>query len=408
MNEAAWSFFQNAAERITEYIQENAVERHVVKERYSQLTREDHLTGRVNNSWADVARLTQKGKDATHLATPKIEDVKKAKQVTIRIEDSGERTQMAKATFPQLVQTFGGAGGVTGEIIAARRTAGGDIILQTAIVRAREELEKDDGWVRRLYRSARVLRKTVMVAVHGVEKKMDTRDQPGVFETLKRDNKKLHPELEITKAEWPAFAMKPDAYGREKKFSTMIIEVPNPEVANRLISEGMVVENNLLFCDRWEREVAPRQCFNCYGYGHIARVCKHPTRCGVCAQGHTTDDHKEETGGKPKCVVCKGDHPAWSKVCPIRQRENVKARQRIEHKPKFFRETPKQIQERQVPEAQGRANLEGWREVVSKGKRKALGDITAKPQKGTGEVVKRGRPTTLSKAGQGQRSLSIE
>ena len=46
--------------------------------------------------------------------------------------------------------------------------------------------------------------------------------------------------------------------------------------------------------------------------------------------------------------------------------------------------------------------------MVSKGKRKALGDITAKPQKGTGEVVKRGRPTTLSKAEQGQRSLSIE
>jgi hypothetical protein len=228
----------------------------------------------------------------------------------------------------------------------------------------------------------------VIVAVHGVEKKIDTRDQLGVFETLKRDNKKLHPELEITKAEWPAFAMKPDAYGREKKFSTMIIEVPNPEVANRLISEGMVVENNLLFCDRWEREVAPRQCFNCYGYGHIARVCKHPTRCGVCAQGHTTDDYKEETGGKLKCVTRPGARSA-------------QARQRIEHKPKFFRETPKQIQERQVPEAQGRANLEGWREVVSKGKRKALGDITAKPQKGTGEVVKRGRPTTLSKAEQG-------
>ena len=108
INEAAWSFFQNAAERITEYIQENAVERHVVKERYSQLTRENHLTGRVNNSWADVARLTQKGKDATYLATPKMEDVKKAKQVTIRIEDSGERTQMAKRPSPSWYRHSGG------------------------------------------------------------------------------------------------------------------------------------------------------------------------------------------------------------------------------------------------------------------------------------------------------------
>ena len=168
-----------------------------------------------------------------------MEDIKKAKQITFRIDNDGEKRQAAQVALPQLVQTFGG--GAAGDIIAARRTAGRDIIFQTALVKAREELEKEDGWVRRHWGSARVLRKTVMVAVERVRRTMDTKDQRAVIETLKRGNKKLHPELEITKAEWPIFASKPDVLGKEKRFSTMMTEVPNPQVANRLIAEGMVV-----------------------------------------------------------------------------------------------------------------------------------------------------------------------
>jgi hypothetical protein len=106
----------------------------------------------------------------------------------------------------------------------------------------------------------------------------------------------------------------------------------------------------------------------------------------------------EKAGSKPKCVVCKGEHLAWSKNCSIRQKENTKARQRIERKPKYFKETPKQHPVGPTPAILGRVSPEGWREVIPKGKWKALGDITDKPQKGTGETAKRGRPITLSRA----------
>lgn len=83
-------------------------------------------------------------------------------------------------------------------------------------------------------------------------------------------------------------------------------------------------------------------------------------------------------------------------------------KQRLEQKPKYFKETPKQVEARPKPTAlQEKPNLEGWCKVAARGgKRKALGDITDGPQRGTGEV-KRGRPTTLSKAEQGQRPLAI-
>ena len=52
--------------------------------------------------------------------------------------------------------------------------------------------------------------------------------------------------------------------------------VPNLEAANQLTVEEKVVENSL-----------PRQWLNYYGYGHITKTCKHPTRCRVRAQNHT-------------------------------------------------------------------------------------------------------------------------
>lgn len=145
MNETAWSFFQNAAELITEYIQESTAERHTAKELYIQQTQAAQPTLRGNNSWADIARAAQGGHPrAAQPTTPTVEDTKKAKQVTVRIEDLCEKAQMAEASLSQLVQTFQGGGGKAEEIIAARRTAGGDIILQTATVQAREELERED------------------------------------------------------------------------------------------------------------------------------------------------------------------------------------------------------------------------------------------------------------------------
>ena len=87
---------------------------------------------------------------------------------------------------------------------------------------------------------------------------MDTGDQRVVIEGLKQDNRKLHPELDIVKAEWLGFASKLDTEGKEKKYLSLIIDIIYPEVVNRLIVERIVIRSNLLYYDKWERNASLR------------------------------------------------------------------------------------------------------------------------------------------------------
>ena len=63
----------------------------------------------------------------------------------------------------------------------------------------------------------------------------------------------------------------------------------------------------------------PRKCSNCQKFRHTKKFCraKEPT-CSNCGQaGHENEDCKEP----PFCVNCKGDHPSFSRACPVWKRE---------------------------------------------------------------------------------------
>ena len=59
----------------------------------------------------------------------------------------------------------------------------------------------------------------------------------------------------------------------------------------------------------------PMRCFKCQKYGHTMNKCNSQALCGRC--GTREQDHStRECRGKPQCVNCKGEHPAFSKKCP--------------------------------------------------------------------------------------------
>ena len=59
----------------------------------------------------------------------------------------------------------------------------------------------------------------------------------------------------------------------------------------------------------------PMRCFKCQKYGHTTNKCNSQVACGRC--GTNEQDHStRECRGKPYCVNCKGEHPAFSKKCP--------------------------------------------------------------------------------------------
>lgn len=79
---------------------------------------------------------------------------------------------------------------------------------------------------------------------------------------------------------------------------------------------------------RWEKIATTTliQCYNCQGFGHVARNCARLNRCVKCLSDHEPGKcelpHKDapqttaESAVSPLCVNCKGNHPASFRGCP--------------------------------------------------------------------------------------------
>jgi len=239
---------------------------------------------------------------------------------------------------------------------------------------------------------------------------------------------------------WPGFAFRLDETGKAKKYSTLLIEIPEPEMANKVIAEGILESESPLLCTRWERTGDPRQCYNCQEYGHMARACKNETRCGRCTGPHQSKDYGVKRSQEEKCAVCQGPHESWSRECKIRQGELHRIRQKLEDKPKWFNEPMRRFNELsgrfnelsgRVNEPPGRSNepkglagqplrfsssaplsttqlsRDGFTTVPARGvrKRKALADVTGRSQDVTSAPKRVGRPRRMDAVEPGQKSI---
>ncbi|XP_045105292.1 uncharacterized protein LOC123500718 [Portunus trituberculatus] len=67
----------------------------------------------------------------------------------------------------------------------------------------------------------------------------------------------------------------------------------------------------------------PLRCFRCQRFGHHRASCTLPSRCGVCAGQHETEEcinkHKAGEQTTAKCPNCQQSHHAWNKNCGTRQ-----------------------------------------------------------------------------------------
>ena len=83
--------------------------------------------------------------------------------------------------------------------------------------------------------------------------------------------------------------------------------------------DSRVVINDIPFKVRpYEARRTPVQCFNCYGYRHIASHCRRKQICPYCSQSHDEKDcliKKDNLTDQFKCCNCKGNHTALDKNC---------------------------------------------------------------------------------------------
>ena len=71
----------------------------------------------------------------------------------------------------------------------------------------------------------------------------------------------------------------------------------------------------------------PLRCFKCQKYGHGQTSCRRGTVCSNC--GLPDHDDKSCQAAASKCSNCQGDHPAFSRSCPIWLKEREVQRVKV-------------------------------------------------------------------------------
>jgi hypothetical protein len=306
----------------------------------------------------------------------------KRKELKVTIKDQQERENVEKRSIQDIITAIRSREPkeATKEVIAARRLPSSDLLISTLTEPSRITLEKNKDWLRAIASSAEVIGTTFSVFIHGVRVQgVNTNDQLRTITDICKDNRQLHPDLEISRIAWPKKALL-DA----KRYSSLILETASPETANRIITHGLIHEGEIKSCVRYITEARVTRCHNCQRYGHIMRFCRNETTCSECAGGHRAEHCTKGPQTSRKCAACKGAHRAGSQSCEIERKERLRAEYTRNHASPLYQcmaigssnqlgSTSLSASELPVPQT----STNGWQIITT---------------------AKRGRPTRISQA----------
>lgn len=135
-----------------------------------------------------------------------LKEKRKAKEITIRVEDPKEAEELKKKSSKDILLTAQAAGV---EVTGVRRLPSGDVRFHTRSQNTRDILQDDAGWTKVVAALAKVQRQTYMIRAHGVQvKNVNTADQNKAIMEIKKANERLHQDLNIVRVSWPMRAIK--------------------------------------------------------------------------------------------------------------------------------------------------------------------------------------------------------
>ena len=78
---------------------------------------------------------------------------------------------------------------------------------------------------------------------------------------------------------------------------------------SRFLPDYIEVEHSRFKVKKYRHK--PKQCFQCFEFGHITSSCRNTPRCPSCSGTH----EKSESCGPVVCANCEGNHPPSSREC---------------------------------------------------------------------------------------------
>ncbi len=134
----------------------------------------------------------------------------------------------------------------TTKLRAARTLPSGDIAIQTTNEEEAEKLRGEDGWTKVLGSKAKLARKRygivalgIPIAKIGLEKAEETKEK------IVAQNASMCAGMKIESIFWLS------ALKKDRRISSLVIEVDDAKMANMLIEEGLVLDHTLHGCMRY-------------------------------------------------------------------------------------------------------------------------------------------------------------
>jgi hypothetical protein len=93
-----------------------------------------------------------------------------------------------------------------------------------------------------------------------------------------------------------------------------LITFTNPEVANKVLTNGMIVCQKRVYAEKCKKE--PTRCLKCQGWNHMSYACPQTyDTCGTCGNRHRTSACTNSN--RLHCISCSTDtHASWDRSCP--------------------------------------------------------------------------------------------
>jgi hypothetical protein len=171
------------------------------------------------------------------IETPRMlaDDVASLRQIKVRITDLTERKNLWTTANRTIVEKVVGNGNGSG-VVGVKKLPSGDIIVQLKEQAGKEKLVRSQQWLEQVAPSAKLIPDLFPVMVHGVRmSNINIADQRQTNRKLEEQNRTLHPDLKIVRTTWARGA---GAGGKAR--ASLLVFVSSPEVANKVITEGLV------------------------------------------------------------------------------------------------------------------------------------------------------------------------
>ncbi|KZZ89035.1 FAD binding domain protein [Ascosphaera apis ARSEF 7405] len=237
---------------------------------------------------------------------------------------------------------------VSGSFVGVRALPSGDLIFIADSATTKTAAERTvSQWQSALGDQATVQPKRYTVLVHGVRTSLlPNNAQAANVEALYTANPRLRLQVQILRTWW---RKRVERLG--KKYSSILLDVATAEQANRLINDGLALDNQIHDVELFDSKCLLTRCFNCQGYNHTATNCRKPRACRLCGSAAHAEDscRHTEKPDRHKCVNCRGKHPAGHTDCPAHTAELKHVAAARASKSRFFAVAPPDLHSTVTP-----------------------------------------------------------